>query len=689
MKDKRRAVQPPRRAAGEEEGNIRVRDISGGKGFAIGSRAWSIFIEIGSLLDLGALLPLIKRHWLLLAANVVFQAIAVALWWRYADRFLIPAWVLLIGMGLLEVGLVSGYGLKLRPQQRRLFALLTAVSLLALAGLTGFEYRRAIYPVPFDAETFGVAVARFGEGPELHNTRQAREVSQLVLQRLTQQAQQNPDLRFVRFTPIGLVRTEAEALEEGQRIRADLVIWGQLQVSGEGTTLNFAILETPDKVSNPTFPRVIPLLESSAKGILEIPSRKSEEIAAGTTTIAAFTFGLAHFFKWDFGPSANAFQEALRTAPQGSDTYLYLLHFYYGLSLQWPGQLELASKQFELAEVLRPDDPAAPLALAFGYRSLGRLEEARAKAQQAFDLCTQRIKLRPDDAMAFFDRALASEILRDWRAALDDYRAAVQKAPDLFVARIGVMRMHLVLNQTQEARQAAQEAITLAESSGANAAWAYLYLAESHKRNKDLAQARPAYETAAALAPQVDWIHFQAGQFYAETGDAAAEREYRLMIQVSGNPAWAHSTLADFYAENDRLEEAVAEYRSALVPDPSVGGIQVALADVYTRLGQINEARQAYADAVKYEPDNFYVRFLYGNFLYSQGELEAAIIQWEVAHQIDPQNCDLVLNLGLAYEILGDIEQTRHLYTQVLSLAAQADADCLAEARKRLDRLAP
>src|SRR5688500_6716936 len=114
------------------EGPIRVGKVSGGKGFAIGTRAWSIFVEIGSLLDLGALLPLLQRHWLFITASVVLQAIAILLWLRYTDRFLISIWMLMTGMGLLETALVGGYGLMVRPKKRVPFALLTILPSLAL-----------------------------------------------------------------------------------------------------------------------------------------------------------------------------------------------------------------------------------------------------------------------------------------------------------------------------------------------------------------------------------------------------------------------------------------------------------------------------------------------------------------------------------------------------------------------------
>ena len=684
-KGKKKRVQNSSR---EGRSSTSVGNISGGKGFAIGPYARAIVIEIKSLFDLSVLQQALKHHWLFLTINLSLQGIFAGIWKYYTDRFLIPVWMLIMGMILLEIILISIYILAIQPKQRQIISTVGITSLVGLAGLTNFEYNRIVHPQKFDVEVFGVAVAQFGEGSDLRNTEQARDVSQAVLQQLTQQAQENPDLRFVQFKPIGLVRTAREASEDGQRIGADLVIWGRLQVSEEKTILNFSILETPDKVSNPMFPRVLPLFEPAASGFIRIGSRGGEEIAKGTTTISAFTFGLAHFFKWDFGDAARAFEEAPITSLAEGDDYRYMLHLYYGLSLQWPGQLEKADEEFQKAIDIHPDDPAPRIARAFGYNSLGRIEEAQENALTALRLCSDRILLDPHDYRAFFDRALTHEILKDWESALADYQAAKQNAPDLFTAHIGIIRMHLMLDQLPEAIQAAQEAIKLAESRDANPAWAYLHLAHAYERSKDVANTRLAYQKTTQLAPEIDWIHFQAGSFYSGTGDPqdllAAEQEYKTMIQVSGNPAWAHSNLADFYARHNRLNEAVAEYHMALQTNPEIGGLWISLADVFNRLERHDEAKDAYERAIKFEPNNFYAYFAYGNYLFTQGELEDAIRRWETAHQINPRHCGLLLNIGQAYETLGDQQHAKTIYRLALSNEVEPDQDCQGEATRRL-----
>jgi len=674
----------------QDNNTIHVGNISGGKGFAIGSNARSLIIEIGSLFDLRILFIVARNHWIFLITSLALQGIAYISWRQFTDRFLISPLILIGGMLLLELSLFSIYFLSVSQNHRYIISFIGVTSLLTLTGLTSHEYYKAVHPPKFDTEIFGVAIAHFGEGPEFQNTAKAREISQLVLNQLTQQAQENPELRFVQFRSIGLVRNETEAFEEGKKIHADLVIWGGLQISDFSTTLNFAILETPDKISNPTFPRVIPFIERSVNGALEIPGHNSKEIAKGTTTIAAFTFGLAHLFNWDFAPSALAFQQALETAPTGSDNYRYLLYMYYGLSLQWPGQLELADEQFKLATILQPNDPAAILAMAFGNRSLGNFEDSREQAKSAYDLITQYIKFHPENAKAYYDRALANEMLGRWDSSLRDYQAAVQNEPDLYIAHIGVIRMNLVLDQTAKAIEAAQDTIELTEANGANAAWAYLYLAQAYERENDTIQAKLTYQKATALAPQIDWFHFKAGEFYTSVGELEnAEKEYKTMIEVSSNKVWANSLLAEFYANHGRPTDAITSYLDALQIDPTVSGLWVALADIYERSGKIEEVYNSYKRAIEEEPNNLYARSKYGYFLYSQGDFSEAIIQWEAASKIDPQGCDILLNLGSAYENIANTERAKNIYTKILSLDENRDSNCLTEAKRRLDLLMP
>ncbi len=201
----------------------------------------------------------------------------------------------------------------------------------------------------------------------------------------------------------------------------------------------------------------------------------------------------------------------------------------------------------------------------------------RNDANEGVRLCTNRILLNPSDHVAYFESSMrAYEVLEDRDLALADYQETKKYSPDLYIAHIGVIRMELALNQVSDAIQSAQEVIQLADDYRATLAWAYLYLAHAYELDKDIRSAQEAFEKAVMFGNEVDWIHFQAGQFYERTGDiqnlASAEKEFHAMTDVSSNPAWARFILAEYYARQNRLEEAVTEYRAALRIDPGAAG---------------------------------------------------------------------------------------------------------------------
>jgi len=674
-------------------GTTNVGDISGGKGFAIGPGAKSFIIEIGSLLNLAAIFEFIQKNWAVVLINIVLQGSVIALWLNFADRFLIPTWILITSMIFMETAILSFPGRK-TFRHRSLRYILFSISFLAIIGASAFEYMRIMHPSKFLPGDFGVAVAQFGEGPDFNNSAKAREVSQIVLEQLTKQAQQNPDLDFVQFKQIGLVRTQEEASEDGIRIGADLVIWGQLQVSEDQTLLHFSILETPDKVSNPMFPRVLPLYDVAATSFFRIGGQESNDISKGTTAISAFIFGLANFFERNFSEAARAFDEALdMTSYETEDDYHYLIYFYSGLTLQRINKLEEANTQFLKAKSIHSNDPAPWVGLAFDNNSLGNSEEAQKQAQTAYDLYSDRISLHPDDYISYFSRAQAGEILRDWDSVLADYQTARDKAPDLYIAYIGLARINIIMNQYQEAIQSCEEAIQLAESKGANPAWAYIYLGHTYQLIGDSSNTRFAFNKAVELAPEVDYMHFRLAQYLESTGDlgdlAAAEEEYRSSVVLSDNKAWASSVLADFLAKQNRLDDARREYRNALQHDPQAVAIWLKYADVLERLDRNADARDAYHRAVETDPDDLYVRLSFGTFLFTQGEYESAVDEWEIARQMDPNNCGLLLNLGQAYETINDYMEAKTLYLIATSLDTTDDPECQNEAGKRISDFSP
>ena len=673
---------------GSPRTSTKVGNISGGKGFAIGPGAKAVVVEIESLINISSLKSIFIQHWTKILITVVFQSCVLMLWISYKNRFLIPNWILIVIMFFLEVSIISSF--KMRNSNLRLqYAILFITSLIITLSISASEFIRIKHPSQFHPDTFGVAIAQFGEGPDFRISNRSREVSQVVLQELTRQAKNNPELNFVQIKPIGLIKNQEEAWIDGSRVGADLVIWGQLQEKEDLSIISFSILETPDKVSNPIFARVLPIYEVAATSFFKVGSRDSDELAKGTTTISTFTFGLAHFYKWDFLAATEAFQESLTaTTNEQEDDYHYLIYLYNGLSLQRLWKLEEANQYFDKAIEIHPDDPAPWLARAYGNRSLGKLDKARQDALETWNLCNKHIQINSESYVAYFDRAQANEILNDYEAALADYQKVKELAPELYIAYIGVNRALILLGRLPEALQNTQEAIKLAESNNANPAWAYVFLAHIQELMGETQNARFSFETAIDLAPDVDYMHLRYAKFLEQSKNPSdlidAENVYQTYINVSENKGIAHVDFARFLDNQGRFTDAKNEYRKAIQYNPETVRFWVEYAEFLTRTNQYDEARQAYEKAVILDPGHPYTYSSYGNFLYYQGEFEAAIRVWEIAYILNSENCILLLSLGQAYELLGDLQQSISKYQIAVNQNYRSFPDCQIEAARRL-----
>jgi tetratricopeptide (TPR) repeat protein len=87
------------------------------------------------------------------------------------------------------------------------------------------------------------------------------------------------------------------------------------------------------------------------------------------------------------------------------------------------GDIEGALQDCNEAIRLKPDD-----AVAFFNRSVARL--AKGDTEGALQDCNEAIRLKPDDAVAFFNRSVARLAKGDTEGALQDCNEAIRLKPD-------------------------------------------------------------------------------------------------------------------------------------------------------------------------------------------------------------------------------------------------------------------
>ncbi len=140
------------------------------------------------------------------------------------------------------------------------------------------------------------------------------------------------------------------------------------------------------------------------------------------------------------------------------------------------------------------------------------------------------------------------------------------------------------------------------------------------------------------------------------------------VVQKSPNKARGYINLGAVYREQNRLQEAIQAYKTALTLKPDIADTHYNLGIAYGKLGQVDEAIQAYKTALTLKPDIVDAHYNLGLIYYKQGRLSEAIMALEKAVQIQPDFALAHNILGNAYQMLNRLEESIQEYKTALNL---------------------
>lgn len=148
------------------------------------------------------------------------------------------------------------------------------------------------------------------------------------------------------------------------------------------------------------------------------------------------------------------------------------------------------------------------------------------------------------------------------------------------------------------------------------------------------------------------------------------------------NPS-AHVDYAVALYATGRIKDAKNEYETATKLDSKNATIYNNLGNAYRDLGDIDKAVEAYQSAIALNSKLVNPYFNLANIqLYSQKDANAAIKTYQKALSALPDNQQVLLSLGIAYEQKNDKTKAKQVYQSILA----KDADNAA-AKANLDRL--
>lgn len=167
---------------------------------------------------------------------------------------------------------------------------------------------------------------------------------------------------------------------------------------------------------------------------------------------------------------------------------------------------------------------------------------------------------------------------------------------------------------------------------------AYYELAIALKEARNHAEAIRAQQAAIVLQPERSEYHSFMGILLVETGKFEnAIKEFSEVLKIDPNNAVAWNNYGNALRETNRLEEAIAAYRKSIELSPHYAYPKNGLGTIFIRQDRVREA-------VPY--------------------LQKAI-------ELDPEFLEVYLNLGIAYQTLGEKEKAKTLYKAFLKLAPE------------------
>ena len=337
-----------------------------------------------------------------------------------------------------------------------------------------------------------------------------------------------------------------------------------------------------------------------------------------------------------------------------------------------PGNLDLAISALESAIKTDPR-------FALGYAELGEayrlqyrrdpnpkwLEEAAANCQRAAEL-NDRLPVIYVTLGSIHDQTGKHDL------AVEEFQRALQLDPRNADALNGMGHAYESAGRIADAKAAYQKAAALRPDywDGYNALGAF------YSRQRRFDEAIPQFQRVVQLTPDNPQAYFNLGGTYINTGDPAkfplAEAALKKSIEL-GPSYQAYANLGYMYLRQQRYAESAAITEKAVQLNANDWIAWDNLARAYNWLGYTDKAAEAQdkelellEQVAKLKPRDPQVQSVLG-ILYASKKLpEKAVPRLQAALALEPDNPEILSNVGEAYDYLGDRKQSIHYYQKAV-----------------------
>jgi tetratricopeptide (TPR) repeat protein len=336
----------------------------------------------------------------------------------------------------------------------------------------------------------------------------------------------------------------------------------------------------------------------------------------------------------DFATAIREFAILARLLPEVAD-----VHSNLGVAYYFHKQPREALAAFERALRLKPN--LVPALIFSGIAHFELSEPARATT-----LLERALELSPDDQLARTWLAHCAAAQGRFREAVDHFLVASRRAPRDVDIWYGLGRAYLELGRQEVERltevalngaRALQLAGDLWRLRGEQANALALYqealnrrpgLAEVEQAIAELlgqqtssqhAAASPSRPAAAQPTAPEDLHYLAATEFRGR-----AHHAFEQISALEANSHRAHQVLAESLEAQDRVDEALAEYRTVSRMKPDLAGIHLAVGNLLMSEGRAAEALEEYRAELLRRPRDAQVHYRMGRALIVLGQEDDA-----------------------------------------------------------------
>jgi len=502
---------------------------------------------------------------------------------------------------------------------------------------------------------------------------------------------------------IGVVQNAVQATIEGERIGAELVIWGHILAENEGVDIYMQILTAPGFMDDAVYPHVLPLVDPATDNSINIPTYNSSKIKEETSQqnlgLAAFSLGLYYYLEKQsallaakqFDKARELLHSAEISAGKGN---LGLIYYYLGKSYQLQGDYKRSQIMLEEAAIHNPEDPAVVLGQLYNHRVM----EEKGKMRIAFDKILELTEHRLHEPEAIYDRAFAFEAMNKGNLAWNEYQAILKCNHELslcestfFPAYLSAGRILVNLDRLDDAQNIYGQAKVLAKGDTEKEAWLAVDFGYLYEKTGEPKKAIQSYSDAIALKPSLVRPYVHRAKLYEQQGILdAALLDFRKVVELSNNQSHAYATFAEYLYRLGNYTEAINNYYRALRHSPvNKSLLHAYIGRSFAKNGEEELALTEFEAALKAPSlSESYIRSIYANVLHQFGHMDEAIEQMEQSLVIDIEtDVETTLNLGQLYETTGEIDRAIALYESLLAWNEKIPESRIEIIWKRLDRL--